>query len=198
MSQSSSGSTSVRFPCCTSTSPSMESVWTVSRATVRLTPKRWTISSAEGKVLPGPRRPDTISQASLTASRSRRRGSRRSSWSRCPLACRAGSDIAEVERRKVVLEQAHGRLAEALGRLSEPGVREHTSAYKDLLGAAVEVVDGLLDLEDDRRQHPAKQLVGEVALARGLGVVDGDEEIDQIDAGDVSDHADTESVQQVH
>ena len=53
MSHSSSGSTSVRLPCWMRTSPSIASPCTVSRATVRLTLKRFTIASVDGNCLAG-------------------------------------------------------------------------------------------------------------------------------------------------
>ena len=164
MSQSSGGQTSVRLPCWMFTIPSIASACTVSRATVRLTPYRSTISSDEGNASPTPIRPETISAARSVescwlrrcGSRSPRCAARRPSADTDPsfVSCRPARCRSSSARRAFA-ERARGR--------AQSGVLEHAAADEDLLGARVVVVDRVLHLEDEHRQDLAQALVGERA-----------------------------------
>src|SRR5262245_342342 len=183
MSQSSCGQTSVRLPCWMFTIPSIASACTVSRATVRLTPYRVTISSDDGNASPTPMRPDTISAASSVESCWLSRwGSRSTSLRRGRCSADNHAVLREREIRKVPFQQHLRRAAERACRRPERVVLEHASADEDLLGAGVVVVDRVLHLEHEHREDLAQPVVRERVLAGGLRLVHGDENVDQVDS----------------
>src|SRR6185437_598313 len=184
MSQSSGGHTSVRLPCCTLTMPSIARACTVSRATVRLTPKRLTISSDDGNASPTPMRPETISAArSVESCWLSRCGSRNASTrARGPspdmhTACR------ELEAGEVPFEQQARGVRQLRRGRSQAIALKDAALHEHPLRTGVVVVDRVLHLEHEHRQERREALVGEHRLAAPLGLVDLHEQIDQVDAG---------------
>src|SRR5712691_5803429 len=198
MSHSSGGQTSVRFPCWTRTRPSIASACAVSRATVRLTPKRATMSSDEGNACPTAMRPDTISAArSAETWWLSRRGSFRLSTAWSSSVDDTDALPGEVEPGEVLLEQELRDVAERRRRRTEAGVGEHAPSNEHDLRAAVVVVDRVLHLEDQDREHGAEELVGADRIAFRLGLVHLHEEVDQIGAWDDPGGAGANAVEQV-
>src|SRR5678815_814267 len=138
MSQSSERQTSVRLPCWMLTIPSIASACTVSRATVRLTPKRFTISSEDGNASPTPIRPETISAArSVESCWLRRWGSRRASTRPSGPSPDADTARLELEAGEVPLEQrSRGAAEDARGR-AEALVLEHAALHEHVLRTGV-------------------------------------------------------------
>ena len=197
MSHSSGGRTSVRFPCWTVTIPSIASACTVSRATVRLTLYRFTISSEEAKDSPAPIRPDTISAArSVESWRLRRWGSCRPSPDRRP-SVDTTTDRRELQGGEMPFEQVTRHIAERSGRRPQRRALEHAASHEHVFRAGVVVVDRVLHLEDEHRQDLAKPFLGEGALSPGICLVHLDEKVDQVPSGDDPRGAAAHAVEQV-
>src|SRR5881296_3750358 len=80
------------------------------------------------------------------------------------------------------LEQLPRDVAERLRRRSETRVLEHAAPDEDVLRTVVVVIDGVLHREHEHGQDLAQPLVREGALASFVGLVDLDEQVDEVDA----------------
>src|SRR5947208_2961057 len=198
MAHSSSGHPSVRLPWWTRTRPSIASACAVARATVRLTPKRATMSSDDGKACPTAMRPETISAASSAETWwLSRRGSFRPSTAWSSSVDDTDALPGEIEPGQVLCEEELRDVAERGGGRAQAGVLEDTAPDEHRLRARVVVVDRVLHLEEQDRQHATEQLVGTRGVALRLCLVDLHEQVDQVAAGDDPGGAGADAVEHV-